>query len=294
MTQQPAAFAFDVFLSHSNKDKPAVRELRDRLAARQLTVWFDEDELRPGIPWQQLLEDGIVKSRSVVVVVGGHGVGPWENEEMRAALQLAVDDKATLRPVIPVLLRGAQRPTLPLFLRNRTWVDLGEGANEDEALDRLVWGITGRKKNAKGAGSHTLKTPPPDNRVEFSTGRTAAALPPPLPGAPAPLTLEDVLPGSWQIRIQTPFALGNLQLVLTHQRSFRGELLTPVGQSIVDGQWQADTAARQITLQGRQAAGFQVMPYFALVHVTFFDAQQIVGITAGGEQVTWHKQTPAA
>lgn len=291
MTSQPAAFDFDVFLSHSSKDKPAVRELRDRLAARQLTVWFDEDELRPGIPWQQLLEDGIVKSRSVVVAVAGHGVGPWENEEMRAALQLAVDDKATVRPVIPVLLRGAQRPTLPLFLRNRTWVDLGADGDEEQALDRLVWGITGRKKHARGSGHQTVKTQAPDNRVAFASG---AAAPPPLPFAPPPHSLEALLPGAWQIRIQTPFALGNLQLVLTHQGSFRGELLTPMGQSIVDGQWRADDAARQITLQGRQAAGFQVMPYYALVQVTFFDTQQIVGITAGGEQVTWHKQTPAA
>ncbi len=224
MTSQPAAFDFDVELSHSNKDKPAVRELRDQLALRGLSVWYDEDELPPGIPWQQLLKEGIHASRSVAVVVGSDGVGPWEDEEMRASLTLAVKDKPA---VIPVLLPSAQRPALP----------------------------------------------PPSHQ---------------------PLSLEAVLPGAWQVRIQTPFAVGNLQVVLTPQHSFRGELITPVGPSLIEGQWQADPAAAQITLQGRQAAGFQVMPYYALVQVTFFDAQQIVGITAGGEQVTWHKQTPAA
>lgn len=279
---QPPPPAFDVFLSHNNRDKAAVRQLRDQLAARDLAVWFDEDELRPGIPWQQLLEEGIRDSRSVVVVVGRDGVGPWEDEEMRAALTLAVKDR---RPVIPVLLPEAAKPTLPMFLQNRTWVDLAAGLDDEPSLDRLVWGITGRKKNGRPVRVATVETPPV---------RPPPARPEPPPFPPPALTLEDVLPGAWQVRIQTPFAFGNLQLVLTAQGSFRGELLAPTGQSLVDGQWQADTSARQIVLQGRQAAGFQVMPYYALVQVTFFDPQQIVGVTAGGEHVTWHKQTPAA
>ena len=64
---------FDVFLSHNSKDKPAVRELKQKLVARELTVWLDVDELRPGVPWQQLLESGINNSSSVAVLVGrGH------------------------------------------------------------------------------------------------------------------------------------------------------------------------------------------------------------------------------
>ena len=51
-------FTHDVFLSHNRKDKPAVKDLKKRLAAQGLRVWYDEDELRPGIPWQQLLESG--------------------------------------------------------------------------------------------------------------------------------------------------------------------------------------------------------------------------------------------
>jgi hypothetical protein len=35
-------FAYDVFLSHASADKPAVRELAQRLKADGLRVWFDE------------------------------------------------------------------------------------------------------------------------------------------------------------------------------------------------------------------------------------------------------------
>jgi hypothetical protein len=133
---------FDVFLSHNSQDKPAVREIKRRLAERGVKAWLDVDELQPGIPWQQLLEDAIRGSKSVAVFLGASGIGPWVNEEMRAALELAVRDK---RPVIPVLLPEAPDGVkVPMFLGNRTWVDLRPDA-PDAALDRLVWGITGKK-----------------------------------------------------------------------------------------------------------------------------------------------------
>ncbi|MDX6528939.1 MAG: hypothetical protein QOH41_1229 [Blastocatellia bacterium] len=133
---------FDVFLSHNSIDKPVVRELKTLLVANGLRPWLDEDELQPGIPWQQLLEAGVKTSKSVIVLVGKDGLGPWEDEEMQAALVLAVRDK---RPCIPVLLPGASmQPELPMFLGNRTWVDLRAGFG-DEGLAKLIWGITGKK-----------------------------------------------------------------------------------------------------------------------------------------------------
>ena len=107
-----------------------------------MTVWLDKDELQPGLPWQNLLESGIRQSRSVAVLIGKDGLGPWEIEEMDAALSLAVRDK---RPVIPVLLPDApNQPHLPMFLANRTWVDLRPSITA-ENLGRLIWGITGKK-----------------------------------------------------------------------------------------------------------------------------------------------------
>jgi hypothetical protein len=99
---------FDCFLSHNSRDEPAVRALAAALRVRGVRVWLDKDELRPGIPWMSLLEAGIRAARSVAVLVGTDGLGPWEDEETQAALRLAVRDK---RPVIPVLLPDA--PAVP-------------------------------------------------------------------------------------------------------------------------------------------------------------------------------------
>ena len=134
---------FDVFLSHNRKDKAGVRKLRKKLVDDyQLSCWLDEDQLPPGVPWLPLLEKGIRDSKSVAILVGNDGEGPWQAEETRAALELAVREQ--LR-VIPVLLPNASaKPDLPMFLLNRTWVDLRGGLKKKD-VDRLIWAINDEK-----------------------------------------------------------------------------------------------------------------------------------------------------
>jgi GTPase SAR1 family protein len=129
---------FDVFLCHNVADKPAVRELGLDLRKRGLLPWLDEEQLRPGRPWQQELERVIDSIGTAALLVGPRGVGPWQNQEIMAFLRMFVERDC---PVIPVLLPGGHRPDLPLLLHGMTWVDLAA----DDALDRLVWGITGER-----------------------------------------------------------------------------------------------------------------------------------------------------
>jgi formylglycine-generating enzyme required for sulfatase activity len=167
-----ADFEFDVFLSHNGRDKPLVRALKQRLAEAGLKAWLDEDELRPGINWQPLLEAGIRSSKSIAVLIGPDGLGPWEDEEMQGALKLAANDK---RSIIPTLLPGCpKQPELPMFLGIRTWVDLRNGYT-DAALARLIWGITGQKPDQS--------TIPADNTQQEPT--TPAELWPESPSAQA-------------------------------------------------------------------------------------------------------------
>ena len=148
--------AFDVFLSHNSQDKPIVRELGEALKDRGLEVWLDEWELVPGHPWQTALEAIIHETRSAAVLVGASGFGPWHEAEMRALLSKLVTKGL---PVIPVLLPGAEKEIeLPLFLPSVTWVDLRDGLTDD-GLDRLEWGITGKKPTRRRTQP---ATPEPD------------------------------------------------------------------------------------------------------------------------------------
>ena len=136
---------FDVFLSYNREDRKAARELADKLREYSLSIWLDEEQIVPGRSWISALEDIIQTVRAAAVLVGS-GVGPWENAEMRACLSEFIDRRI---PVVPVILPGVtQAPELPVFLREFTWVDLRAGL-EGAAIDRLVWGITGRRPSPK-------------------------------------------------------------------------------------------------------------------------------------------------
>jgi tetratricopeptide (TPR) repeat protein len=108
--------------------------------------------------------------RAAAVLVAKDGLGPWEMPEMRACLTQMVRRNL---PVIPVLLPGAPKaPDLPVFLGENTWVDLRQGITK-EGLDKLVWGITGRKPSRrKSQQKKTLSTqprPPRLHNLPFST-----------------------------------------------------------------------------------------------------------------------------
>ena len=92
------------------------------------------------------IEDLIEAVSSVAVLVGGNGFGPWHEAEMRAFLCESITRGI---PVIPVLLPSAPvDATLPLFLRQFMWVDCRDGLTKSN-IDRLMWGITGKKGKAK-------------------------------------------------------------------------------------------------------------------------------------------------
>jgi len=131
---------FDVFLSHNSDEKRFAKELGIRLCECGLRVWLDAWELRPGLSWQDGLLEGLSASRSCAVLIGKSGYGGWHKKEMEVALL----QQRPEYPVIPVLLPGApDRAEIGAFLSLLTWVDCRLGLNDSEAIERLIWGITG-------------------------------------------------------------------------------------------------------------------------------------------------------
>ena len=60
----------DVFLCHNSEDKPAVRQIGELLIQKRVVPWLDEWDLRPGLPWQEALEEQIEQINSAAVFVG--------------------------------------------------------------------------------------------------------------------------------------------------------------------------------------------------------------------------------
>lgn len=136
--------SYDVFLCHNNKDKALVKRVGAKLREHGILPWLDEWELRPGIPWQKILEHQIQNVKAAAVFVGENGVGPWQDMEQAAFIRQFVQREC---PVIPVVLPNCkQPPQLPYFLSGMTWVDFHK--TTPDPLQQLIWGITGEKEPA--------------------------------------------------------------------------------------------------------------------------------------------------
>ena len=138
---------YDVFLSHNSQDKPSVERLAHRLIDEaNVRPWLDKWNLVPGEPWQEDLEEALDSSKTCAVFIGPSGISPWQNEEMRSAIQTRVDQPGFR--VIPVLLPGAMMPKrgeMPRFLSRLTWVDfrVSEGLDNQHVFRDLTAGILG-------------------------------------------------------------------------------------------------------------------------------------------------------
>ncbi len=68
-------FSYDVFLSHSAKDKPVVRAVAERLRKDGLRVWFDEWEIYIGDSISAKIEEGLEHSRVLVLCMSANAFG---------------------------------------------------------------------------------------------------------------------------------------------------------------------------------------------------------------------------
>jgi TIR domain len=134
---------YDVFLAHNSQDKPAVLAVAAALKRRGIRPWIDVEQIPPGRWFQDVIQAAILEVRSTAIFLGPGSLGRWQALELRAFVGQCVERQM---PVIPILLPGVNEiPAALVFLRELNWVSFQRSPNEEEPLDRLVWGITGRK-----------------------------------------------------------------------------------------------------------------------------------------------------
>jgi len=219
---------FDVFLCHNSRDKPKIKEIGEDLKLQGVMPWLDEWELRPGLPWQRILEQQIKNVKSAAVFVGAEGIGPWQDQELEAFLRKFVQREC---PVIPVLLPEAPAtPDLPIFLEGMTWVDFR--ISDPDPMERLLWGITGQREGSRTGA--LLPHRPTNAPADAGPSHTDV---PVFPPPPAAANLAQLLIGSWQVQITNPFGMvGQVVVEIMPNGAFRGQQPTPMGMIMVEGQ----------------------------------------------------------
>ena len=110
-----------VFLCHASKDKPAVRQLAQRLHAVGVAPWLDTDDLLPGQRRQIAIPNAVRDTDVVLVCLSRYAVTKTGYEELAFALNVAAQQPEEAIYLIPLRLENC---TAPEQLRDRQGVDL--------------------------------------------------------------------------------------------------------------------------------------------------------------------------
>ena len=109
----------DLFLSHSSRDKTAVRKLAEDLTFCQVDVWFDEWELQVGDSLHDSIGSALEKSRYVGVILGDNfSDSRWAHDELKQALSR--ERRSDTVNVLPLLFGNC---VLPAFMEDKIYID---------------------------------------------------------------------------------------------------------------------------------------------------------------------------
>ncbi|MBE7380707.1 MAG: toll/interleukin-1 receptor domain-containing protein [Leptolyngbya sp. SIO1E4] len=158
---------FDVFLAHSSKDKPLIRQIYRQLKTRGIRPWLDEEEIAPGTKFQDEIQQAIKQIKTAAIFFGKGGLGGWQALELKSFISQCVERNI---PIIPVLLPGVENiPEELIFLQEFHAVFFKDNIEDKKALFQLEWGITGTRPTTPSPPPSPLPPPPsPDvNRKEL-------------------------------------------------------------------------------------------------------------------------------
>jgi hypothetical protein len=163
-----------VFLSYAHEDLDTVRRIYAGLKERQLNVWFDKEDLKPGA-WMPQIEKAIPRSRYFVICISnaalrktGDDEPGFIDKELNAAYKIADRQTGTKFTVVAVRLEDCDRGDhrLSVFQQyelfdnfenslDKLAIDLGgislaDAAAQDERTDeeKIIEAIWGRASAA--------------------------------------------------------------------------------------------------------------------------------------------------
>lgn len=121
-----------IFLSHSSKDKEAVRKLRNDLVENGFDVWFDEDKIGIGDEIISKIEEGLEETSYLIIWLTRHSVeSGWVQREWESKIHDELKMKKTL--VLPILAENCE---IPKFLSSKKYADFRE--NYEKGIRILI------------------------------------------------------------------------------------------------------------------------------------------------------------
>jgi len=124
-----------VFLSHSSKDKPFIRQLAADLTAKNILVWLDEQQIKVGESINDKVSQGLAESDYFVLALSDNSIdSEWVKKELNSALIDEIESKRV--KVLPIKLTDCKMPPL---LKDKKYADFTRSYKT--GLDELIKSI---------------------------------------------------------------------------------------------------------------------------------------------------------
>jgi TIR domain-containing protein len=157
-----------VFLCHSSKDKPVVRELhRMLLGEGWIEPWLDEEKLLPGQDWDMEIEKAVEASEAVIVCLSEYSVNKegYLQKEIRRVLDVADQKPEGTIFIIPLRLDDCQPPRQ---LAKWQYVNYYPPQERDVSYQRLLKSLKIRQERLAVKSGSTII---PKNREALRAAR---------------------------------------------------------------------------------------------------------------------------
>lgn len=154
---QDQEFVYDAFISHASEDFEWCRELVAELKKAKLKVWFDERHVDYGGGIPIAINNGLQKSRRVVIVMTPEyfdSEKDWTLAE--ASYALSVDPAGKRQFVIPILLRECNIPPLLQPIKH---IDFRRNRNFKQSFGQLKSILKNTSSEIAPAALHQVKDP---------------------------------------------------------------------------------------------------------------------------------------
>ena len=126
-----------VFICHSSDDKPAVRDLNERLkAVSWIETWLDEEKIEVGQDWEHEIEEALDASDAVIVSLSRGSVTKegYVQRELRFVIDIATEKPEGTIFILPVRLEDCEPPRK---LRNYHYADYFPVNQRGQAFVRI-------------------------------------------------------------------------------------------------------------------------------------------------------------
>jgi hypothetical protein len=130
---------YDVFISHSSKDRAMAEKIAQHLTSKGLQVWYDHWEILVGHDIVDKVYDGIRNSRFLLVLLSEESVrSSWVQQEINAARISEIESGATV--VLPAVIEPNAKSQIPESLRTKRYADIS--ADFESAMDEIEYAVS--------------------------------------------------------------------------------------------------------------------------------------------------------